>query len=282
LFALAGFALLSVGDAVVKSITGEWPPTAIAALRYGIGAAGLSVLLLISEGRAAFRVIHPRRQFVRGVSVAVATVSFFGSLFFMPLAEATSIVFVSPIVTAVLAPLILGERSRWRTWLATAVAFVGVLVILRPNLAAVGWPALLPLASAFAMSALFMANRSVAGAASALAMQAMLALIAAPILVVVAITGHVSGIAALAISPPSLEVLAKCAFVALSASSAHWLIYLGTTRAGAASIAPMTYVQLPVAIALGWMWFGDGPDPAALAGAAIIVGAGLFLWRWER
>lgn len=282
LFALAGFALLSVGDAVVKSIAGEWPPTAIAALRYTLGAAGLSAILLAREGRAGFRIVHPRRQLVRGASVAVATVAFFGSLFFMPLAEATSIIFVSPIVTAVLAPLVLGERAGRTTWIATVAAFVGVLIVLRPNLAALGWPALLPLASAFAMSALFLANRSVAGAASPLAMQAMLALIAAPILALAALAGHLSAVAPLEIDPPSLEVAAKCAFVAVSASSAHWLIYLGTTRAGAASVAPMTYVQLVVATALGWLWFGDMPDPIAYAGAAVIIGAGLALWWSNR
>jgi drug/metabolite transporter (DMT)-like permease len=282
LFALAGFVLLSVGDAVVKSIAGEWPPTAIAALRYAIGAVGLSAILLASEGRAGFRIVHPRRQLVRGASVAVATVAFFGSLFLMPLAEATAIVFVSPIVTAVLAPLILGERASRATWVASAAAFAGVLVILRPNIAELGLPALLPLAAAFAMSGLFMANRSVAGAASALAMQAALALIAAPILLGAAALGHVSGLAPLVIGAPSPEVLAKCAFVAVSASSGHWLIYLGTTRAGAASVAPMTYVQLVVATALGWWWFGDRPDPIALAGAAVIVGAGLALWWSDR
>ncbi|ANY21360.1 Riboflavin transporter [Tsuneonella dongtanensis] len=280
LVALAGFALLSVGDAVVKSIAGEWPPTAIAALRYVLGAAGLSAMLLATEGRAAFRFVRPGAQLVRGASVAVATVAFFGSLQLMPLAEATSIVFASPIITAALAPLVLRERTGPATWAACLVAFAGVLIVLRPNLAPLGIAALLPLVSAFAMSALFMANRSVAGSASALAMQAVLALIAAPILILAAAAGHASGLPALAISTPSLEVVAKCAFVALSASSAHWLIYLGTTRAGASRIAPMTYVQLLVATALGWWWFGDRPDAMAVGGAALIIGAGLLLWRW--
>jgi drug/metabolite transporter (DMT)-like permease len=44
----------------------------------------------------------------------------------------------------------------------------------------------------------------------------------------------------------------------------------------------MTYVQLLTTGILGWLWFGDVPDRAALAGAAIIVGAGIWLWRAER
>ncbi len=280
--ALCGFALLSVGDAVVKSMAGEWPPTAIAALRYVLGAAGLSAILFAREGAAGFRIVQPGLQFVRGAAVAIATVAFFGSLFLMSLAEATTIIFVSPMITGLLAPLVLKEPARRATWIASIAAFAGVLLVLRPNVAEIGIAAFLPLLVACAMSALFMANRAAAGRASPLAMQAWLALIAAPILVVAAIAGDRSSFAALSVTVPSLEVVAKCAFVALSASSAHWLIYLGTTRAGAASIAPMTYVQLVVATTLGWLWFGDRPDAATVAGAAVIVGAGLYLWRTGR
>lgn len=279
LTALAGFALLSFGDAVVKSMAGEWPPTAIAALRYALGAAGLSALLLAREGTAGFMIPRPRLQLLRGASVAVATVAFFSSLFLMPLAEATTLIFVSPMITGLLAPLFLGERSTPATWLASIAAFAGVLVVLRPSLGEVGMAALLPLVSAAAMSALFMANRAVAGQASALAMQAVLALAALPVLLAATLAGHLSGVQALAVGAPPAAVVAKCAIVAVSASMAHALIYLGTTRADAASVAPMTYVQLVVAVGLGWWWFDDRPDGVAMIGAAIIVGAGLFLWR---
>jgi drug/metabolite transporter (DMT)-like permease len=279
LLALAGFALLSFGDAVVKSMAGDWAPTAIATLRYTIGAAGLSALVLAREGTAAFALPKPGLQAVRGAAVAIATVAFFSSLLVMPLAEATTIIFVSPMITALLAPYFLGERSRAAAWIASAAAFVGVLIVLRPNLAELGPAALLPLASACAMSALFIANRAVAGQASAVAMQAVLAIMALPLLFAATAAGHFSGIEALGLSVPPVSVIAKCAVVAVSASTAHWLIYLGTTRAGAASVAPMTYVQLVVAGGFGWVWFGDRPDFVTLVGAAVIIGAGLFLWR---
>ncbi|MGX7926709.1 DMT family transporter [Tsuneonella sp. HG094] len=282
LIALVGFAMLSVGDAVVKTMVGDWPPTAIAALRYMIGAAGLSAVLLAKEGVAGFRLVSPGLQLVRGLAVAVATAGFFGSLFLMSLAEATTIVFVSPLITGLVAPLVLKERSSGATWIASSAAFIGVLIVLRPNVEEIGWPAILPLGAAFAMSALFMANRAAAGMASALAMQAWLAIVAAPTLMFVAFFGHLSGEAALVIAAPSVSVVAKCAVVAFTASIAHWLIYLGTTRSGAASVAPMTYVQLVVATTLGWWWFADRPDTVTLIGAAVIIGAGLYLWHSEK
>lgn len=282
LLALAGFALLSLGDAVVKTMSGQWAPTAIALTRYVLGAAGLSALLLAREGPAAFRPPRPAVQLLRGFAVAMATCGFFTAVFLMPLAEATAITFTSPMLTALLAALLLGEPARRETWLATIVAFIGVLIVLRPNFAAIGWPALLPLASALGMSLLVIGNRTLAGQASPLAMQAFVACAATPLLVLFTLAGGASGIARFHLSWPDWTVLARCAFVAVSASTAHWLIYLGTTRAGAATVAPMTYVQLLVAGTIGWVVFGERPDALALAGAALIIAAGVYLWRAGR
>ncbi|WP_374587626.1 DMT family transporter [Novosphingobium sp.] len=279
LFALAGFSLLSLGDAVVKSMTGEWSPTAISALRYVLGAVGLTTLLVARQGRSAFAMPLPKVQAVRGLAVAMATVGFFSAVFVMPLAAATSLTFTSPMITALLAAVVLGEPARRETWIASLAAFAGVLIVLRPNFLAVGWAALLPLLSALGMSVLMIANRYVAGRASPLAMQAFIATMAAPVLVLVALVFHFAGPERFHLTWPDWTVLLRCAFVAVSASSAHWLIYLGTTRAGAASVAPMTYVQLIMASLLGWLFFDSHPDAMTLLGAAIIVGAGLYLWR---
>ena len=282
LLALAGFALLSLGDAVIKTMSGEWSPIAVAALRFAFGAVGLSALLWARQGGGGFRPRRPWLQVVRGGCLAVATIGFFSAIFVMPLAEATALIFVAPVITALLSGPILGERVTPGTFLASIVAFGGVMLVLRPNLAELGWVALLPLGSAFFMSFLMLANRAVAQDGSPLSMQVFLAVIAAPVLIAAAAVGKATGIAELAVGWPDWSVAARCAFVALTASTAHWLVYLGTTRAGAATIAPMSYVQLLVATALGWLWFGDRPDAQSGLGAAVIIGAGLYLWRAGR
>lgn len=279
LFALVGFMLLSIGDATIKTIAGAWPGTAVAALRYIFGATGLASLLLFKEGRAGFAMPMLRFQLLRGFAAAAATVFFFSSIFLMPIAEATAIGFTSPMITALLAAVILKEKTDGRTWLASAIAFVGVLLILRPNIAELGWAALLPLAAAISMSLLVTGNRAVATAGSALQMQFLLAAIATPMLVAVALAGHFSGVPALHIAVPDWTVVARCAVVAVSATLAHWLIFQGTVRASAADIAPMTYVQLLMALLFGITLFSDWPDVMSLTGSAIIVGAGLLLWQ---
>lgn len=282
LFALTGFAMLSFGDVVVKTMVGQWSPVGIAATRYVIGAIGLGGLLALREGAEAFRLPHPKVQLVRGAAVSMATIGFFSAIFFVPLATATAVTFTSPMLTALLAMVLLGEPARRETWIASVIAFVGVLIILRPNFAAAGWAAFLPLLSAFGMSVLMIGNRFVAGTGSALSMQFIVAAIAAPILVAAAWLFQFSGFEQFALYWPDWTVVARCALVACSASCAHWLIFMGTVRAGAATIAPMTYVQLLIAALAGWLVFGDHPDALTLLGAGIIIAAGLYLWRAGR
>lgn len=278
-YAIAGFVFLSVGDAVVKSMAGAWPAFAVAALRFTIGAAGLSVLLWRSEGPHAFVPKRPWLQLARGVCLAVASVSFFSAIYLMPLAEAMAIGFLSPVLTQILAGVLLGEKVERRVWLASAVALSGVAIVLRPNLAELGPAALLPLNSAFFFALMMVANRASAGLGSALSAQVFIAGFCAPLLVAGAVAAKFSGVAELDFGWPTWDVVARCAVVAVTASTAHWLAYIGTTRAGAAQVAPAIYVQMLVAIALGWWWFGDRPDLYTLAGAGLIITAGLFLWH---
>ncbi|HEX8573249.1 MAG TPA: DMT family transporter [Allosphingosinicella sp.] len=277
--ALCGFLSLSVGDAVVKSMAGEWPAPAVAALRYSVGAAGLAALVAWRRGRAGFVLPRPGLQLGRGAAVALATVCFFAGVYAMPLADATAIQFTSPILTALLSPFVLGERTSRSTWGATLLAFAGVLIVLRPNLAQLGAAAFLPVGAAFGMSWLMMLNRKAAGDAPVLVMQWLVALFAAPLLVAAALA-YAAAVAP--IPPPSAEVVAKCLAVAGFATLGHGLIFAAVERADASVVAPMTYVQLLVAAGLGWLLFGDSPDLATFGGAALIIGGGLLLWRAQR
>jgi drug/metabolite transporter (DMT)-like permease len=209
----------------------------------------------------------------------MATMCFFSSIFLMPLADATAIGFTSPMITVILSAIFLHERTNAVKWIATVVAFGGVLLIMRPNVAELGWAALLPLAAALSMAFVMIGNRAVAGAGTPLLMQFLVASMAVPVIFTAAILGHFSGISALHINVPDWTIVVRCCVVAVTASFAHWLIFMGTTRASAAEIAPMTYVQLLIALVLGIILFGDWPDLTSLAGSGIIIASGLLLWR---
>lgn len=282
LLALSGFAVLSIGDAVVKTMAGQWPGTAVAALRYVSGAAGLAIVVAVTEGRRGFRVPLPWLQLGRGIGVSIATICFFLGVMAMPLADATAIQFTSPMITGLLSALLLGEKAPRAVWGATALAFAGVLVVLRPNVLALGAPAFYPLGAAAGMACLMICNRKAAGAASPIAMQFLVAIMAAPMLVVAALLFAATGAPQFQIAAPPASVIVKCVAIACTATVAHLLIYMAAVRVSAALVAPMTYVQLLVAAALGWLLFGQAPDASTFAGAALIIGGGLLLWRSQK
>ena len=282
LFAMGGFALLSSGDVLVKSMAGQWPGPAIAALRYVVGTFGLGMILFLREGRAGFRMQRVGWQAVRGFGIALSATTFFSAVQLMPIAEATAISFTSPMVTALLAAALLSEPMKRETWIASVIAFAGVLIVLRPNFLAIGPAAVLPLFAALGMALLMIGNRAVQGHGTMLGMQVSVAIWATLFLLLITLAGHLSGIAFLHVGMPPWSVVGRSAIIALTGSGAHVMIYLATARAGAATIAPMTYFQLLMAGFFGWMFFHEHPDATAFSGAAIIVAAGLYLWRAGR
>ena len=278
LYALAGFCTLSIGDAIIKGMAGEWPAPAMAATRYVAGTILLAVMLARAEGLPALRLPRDPLHWVRGVAISTSAVGMFLAVWLMPLAEATTIVFTQPIITAVLATVVLGERARLSTWLATLVAFAGVYLVLQPNFETAGWGVLLPVLSAAGMAVTIIVNRKVTGRASILAMQYYMSVTAMLFLLFATTAAHFTGLDNFAMHWPTWSVAARCVFIGLTATLAQWLIFMGTVKAGAGTVAPMTYGQLLMATALGFVFFGDKPDVTALLGAAVIIGAGLFLW----
>jgi drug/metabolite transporter (DMT)-like permease len=279
LWALAGFCTLSIGDAIVKGMPGAWPAPAMVLTRYVVSTLVLGAMLAWNEGPGALRPPTERLHWVRGVAISFSAIGMFMAVWLMPLAEATTIAFTQPMITAVLGIVLLGEVSRRASWVATLIAFVGVVIVLRPGFEQAGWGALLPLMAATGMAVTIIANRAVQGRASVLAMQYYMSVTAMIFLAFVVLAGHVSGIERFEMFWPHWSVVARCAFIGISASFAQWFIFMGTVRAGAGTVSPMTYGQLLVAVVLGWLFFGDRPDAMVLLGAAVIISAGLYLWH---
>lgn len=279
LLALAGFAVFSLGDGITKSTAGLWPGIAVAALRFGFGAAGLGLILLVKEGVSGFAMPRPLVQVGRGLMITGSTACIFVAFQLMPLATATAIGFTTPLLTALLSALLLRERIPLRLWATIGLAFVGVILVLRPSFASLGGLVLLPLGAALAMAGLMMLNRMVSDGGSPLLSQFLVAALAAPMLTFLAVAGHLSGETALSIGVPSWSLIARVALLAAIATIGHWLIYLATVRASAATIAPANYVQIIFAVTIGWLAFGDMPDMLTFAGIALIIGAGVWLLK---
>ncbi len=277
--ALAGFALLSCGDGIIKSIAGEWPGGAVATLRYIFGAFILTGLMAAKEGKSGLVTQRPWLHLGRGASVAIGGTCFFAAIFLMPLSEATAIQFTNPMFVAVGSALFVREHASRAVWACTLVAFAGVLIVLRPNVGLLGWSALLPVGTALTMASMMILNRMAIGEGGALKMQYLISVFALPVLVLLTLLTTRDAQGGFSLPMPSTSLVIKCAIVSVTASCAHGLLYMATEKASAAVIAPMTYVQLIVSILIGYFAYGDVPDLTAMAGSVLIVGAGLVLWR---
>jgi drug/metabolite transporter (DMT)-like permease len=282
LFALAGFCTLSIGDAIIKGMAGLWPAPAMAALRYLVGAGVLAAMLARAEGIVALRLPRDPIQWVRGIAISCSAMGMFFAVWVMPLATATTIQFTQPMITAVLAAALLREPARPSTWIATVIAFGGVFLALRPNFATAGWGVLFPVIGATGMAVTIIANRKSAGRASTLALQYYMSVTAMIFLMATTLVMHLWGPASFHVHATDWTVIARCAVIGLTATLAQFLIFMGTVKAGAGTIAPMTYGQLLMATLFGYVFFGDTPDALSFLGAAIIIGAGLFLWWMGR
>ncbi|WP_422344252.1 DMT family transporter [Parasphingorhabdus sp.] len=282
LLALIAFSGFPIGDAFIKSMAGDWPAPAVAALRFTIGAVALAAILFWREGRAGFQISRPWLHAARGMTLAVGTITFFSAIYIMPLADAVAISFINPILTALFSGWFLNEKMKPATWVATIVAFGGVLIMLRPNVAAFGWVAILPLFSAVAMAAMLILNRMVSSQRSIFAAQFYIAFWAAIFLSIASVAGHFTLPVMYVPGAPDLDVILRCAIVAVTATGCHFLLYMATMRTTAAAIAPIVYIQLIIASLISVFVFGDAIDPVALAGGSLILLSGLFLWRSER
>ncbi len=277
LLALAGFASLSLGDGIVKSMVGSFPGSGIAALRYVFGLAGLLLVVVKTRGRAGFLCPRPALQLARGAAVSAASFGFFVGIQFMPLANATAITFTTPMFAALFSVIILKERITRAVWIASLLAFAGVVIILRPQFGASGLEAIYPLGAAMSMALLMIFNRMTAGIMPLLESQFLITAFATPILIITAVVLHFSGLRQFQLHMPSAIIALKCACVAVTGTTSHWLIFMATQRASAALTAPMMYVQILVATVIGAVFFGNMPTAATFAGAGIIIAGGLYL-----
>lgn len=192
----------------------------------------------------------------------------------IPLADATAISFLNPVVAMLLAIPFLGERiGPWR-WGAAAIALLGVLVLLRPTPAAFQPAALLALAAALVMGAEMIFIKKLAGREPPL-----------QVLLVNNTMGMViASAAALAFwQMPTGPQWAALAALGLLMACAQICFINGMARADASFVMPFSYATLVFAALYDFLGFGAAPDTVTLLGAAIILsGAAILAWREGR
>jgi drug/metabolite transporter (DMT)-like permease len=268
------YVLFTLLDGAAKWLVASVPVVVVVWLRFLMHAVFASALLLPLRGRALLRTTHPRWHLARALMFVLMTGINFWALQYLQLAETSAIMFIVPILTALMAAPLLGEKIDRGRWAAIVAGFLGVLVIVRPGGASFHPAMLLALANAALYATFNLMTRHLAAYDSPETIQYLPAVGAAIVLTPFAL-------AAWQAPGGWLEWTLACAMGALGGLG-HYLLAAAHRYAPATVIAPFLYQQVLYMALFGYLVFGDVPSPAVGIGAAIVIVSGLYLFARER
>jgi drug/metabolite transporter (DMT)-like permease len=269
--ALICFACL---DASAKWAGRSVDPLVTTWARYAFSVVLVSIVLNPITTPGLTRTRRPLLQIGRSLLLLISTALNFLALQHLQLTQTVSIQFAAPLIIALMAGPLLGERMGPRRLAAVVVGFLGVLVVTRPGFGGVHPAALYSVAGAVCYALYNISTRFLAAHDSS------------------ATTLFYSGLAGVVVmtpvlpfvwtAPPAPLVWVLLAATGLFGAVGHWLLILAHARAPAGVLAPFIYTQLLWMLGAGYLVFGDVPDRWTLAGASIVIASGLYLLYRER
>ncbi len=275
---MLGFCVLApMGDALAKLLGETIPLGQLLLTRFGVQALLLIPLVLFTARNFAMSARVLKLTALRTVLHIVGIGAMFTALRFMPLADTVAIAFVMPFIMLLLGKYVLGEEVGPRRLIACIVGFIGTLFVIQPSFAAVGAPALLPLLVAVVFALFMLVTRQVAKDVDPISMQAVSGVMACVILgALYPLFGGMMG-GALAIVTPSQSELMLLLLIGSLGTFAHLLMTWSLRFAPSATLAPMQYLEIPVATVIGYLIFRDWPNGLAQLGIAITIASGLYI-----
>src|SRR5213080_3989397 len=262
--------MFSFGDALGKFMVATYSVGQLMWLR---ACAALLVLLpIIWKQRAEFkRIERPWLQLIRVLLSTLEVAAFFLATVYLPLADVITYYLASPIFVTALSGIVLGERVGWRRWTAILIGFCGVLIALRPSTQTVSWPAMIALGGSLSFAFLMLITRSLRRTPD-----------------IVLASSQFAGTFALGalMSPfgwvtPSVGSLALFAAAGCISVAALLCVNRSLKLAPSSVVVPYQYSMIVWAVMFGYFVFGDMPSIATIAGAVIIIGAGLYIFLRE-
>ena len=271
---VAAMALFVINDTFVKLAAGHYPTGQLLTLR-GFVAVGSSLALVAALGQLhALKLLREPRVLLRGLMEGVVAYTFIFALAHMPLANITAILQAASLFVVAMAASLGIEQVGWRRWLAVAVGFAGVLLIVRPGIDGFNAYALIALCSAFVVGLRDLMTRSIR------------ANIPSPVIAIgstlmVMMVGASMSLAE-TWQPVTLRETLYLACAGVFVAFGNFSIVVAYRDGDVSVVSALRYSVLIFALMLGYVVWGDFPDGWDLAGAALIVGSGLYAMHRER
>lgn len=273
-YMIIGCALLTLNDALVKWMTAGYPVGQILFVRGSFVFLPIAFLIWRMGGLGVLRVHNHGGQALRAMLVVVATFLFITGLSLLPLADAIAVAFAGPLIATALAPFLLGERVGWRRWSAVIIGFGGILLMARPSGNVVAWAVLLPLGATICGALRDILTRRIAATESSVG-------ILFYTTSAVTIAGAIS-LTYYGWTPMSWQDAGVLALAAMLMAGAHYLQIEAFRFAEATAVTPYRYTSMVWAILFGYLIWSHLPSGGMLAGAALVIGSGLYIWHRER
>src|SRR5712692_10790568 len=223
--------------------------------------------------RAQFMLLErPWLQLLRVALSTLEVAAFFLAAVYLPLADVVTYYLACPIFVTALSAIVLRERVGWRRWTAVLIGFCGVLIALRPSTQTISWPAVIALGGSLSFAVLMLITRSLRAtpdivlASSQFAGTFLLGALLSPF-------GWVA---------PGLVSLVLFAAAGCISVAALLCVNRSLKLAPASMVVPYQYSMIIWAVMFGYVVFGDVPSLATILGAAIIIGAGIYIFMRER
>ena len=289
-YVVAGVSVFSAQDAIIKALSDDYPVLEIVFVRSLVGLLLLVAFGLYKGGAKRLRMSMPKAHALRGLTMFGSYTAYYLAIAALPLAETVSLFYSAPLFMTALAWPMLRERPDLSRWLAVAVGFAGVLIILKPQ-GSLSPAALLALASAatYALSALLSRRIGAEDSAESMAVSATLVYILCSGVAGVLLgqgqfpAGDAPERAFLlrAWSWPRAEGFGLFCLCGLIAAIGFTCLAQAYRLAPAAAVAPFEYSSLPWAVFWGWLIWSEIPGTALWIGILLIVGGGVFVFRQE-
>ena len=267
LLVLCAGLLLASHDGVSKYLTNIYPLIMVIWVRYFVQTVAMIILFFPHMRLDIVRTRRPRLQLLRAVSLLSISLLFIGGLRYIPLAEATAVMFLAPLIVTVLSAVVLHEKVSKGQWVAVSVGFLGVLFIVRPGGALFTPAILLPVCASFCFAVYQLITRRLASTDHAATSNFLSGLFGTIVL-----TALLPGQYTLAVPHVDLFFMMLLGILAMTA---HMLLTMALKYSTAATLAPFTYGQIVFAGVVGYLAFGDMPDAWSMLGVLIISSSGL-------
>ena len=268
LLLVIAMAMFSSKDTLVKLMDGYYSPVVVMWAQMSFASLFFTPIIAVKYGPDSLWPKTPSLQIMRATSVVTGIGMFYWSISLIPLAEATAITFVAPLITTSLSPVMLNEKIGLRRWTAVLIGFVGILIVLRPEFNGDRLGYLIAFGAGIMIGVFYAFNRLLAGEAPPLVNQTYSSIIGALLL-----TPFIFSVWVPLRSEDMVLILSFCAIAALGQTC----LFCSFLHGEASILAPLTLSQIVFATLFGYLFFNEFPDNVSILGIIVVISSAVYI-----